>query len=394
MTRPMSHHAAQTLSCLFLSVCFLFLLGSQSAAESEQTKKIRREAATPRQSTTAVPIESPTPSEFSRLFFGTTGDKQQIQMVLTRRGHDLQALIYSPEYFLRGTIDENDHVALERSLHVTIEGIWGLRGRLTNEVIEGHELLRLTGDFTGVKGNVIVSVVLMDRYELGDSLSLVTARSHVEIKNPDYSVNIIYPQIEPATGRAAEEFNCIVQSKMDKMSGGYTQAHESFPETQDHSNTAEGSTSPYSESFHNVDWQLVAGSSEFLSILFWDSSYGTGAAHPIEGVSSLNYDMKTAKTLALRDLFLKGSNFLRVISDYCLANLAAREVGNEKWRNEGAGPEERNYQNWVVVPEGIRIHFNKYQVASYAEGEQTVVVPFSVFEGMLKPEKRWIFQER
>ena len=81
-----------------------------------------------------------------------------------------------------------------------------------------------------------------------------------------------------------------------------------------------------------------------------------------------------------------------MISSYCLANLVERDVRYEEARNKGAGAEERNYRAWVIVREGIRIHFGDYQVASYSEGEQIVVVPLSVFKHLLKPESHRFFE--
>ncbi len=44
---------------------------------------------------------------------------------------------------------------------------------------------------------------------------------------------------------------------------------------------------------------------------------------------------------------------------------------------EGAAPTIENYKSWNIQPDGLRITFDPYQVASYAAGHQTIVVPYA-----------------
>ncbi|MFS8085155.1 MAG: RsiV family protein, partial [Acidobacteriota bacterium] len=45
-----------------------------------------------------------------------------------------------------------------------------------------------------------------------------------------------------------------------------------------------------------------------------------------------------------------------------------------------------NYKAWVITKKGLWIVFDPYQVASYAAGPQTVLVPYSVLKDIIKPD--------
>jgi hypothetical protein len=49
----------------------------------------------------------------------------------------------------------------------------------------------------------------------------------------------------------------------------------------------------------------------------------------------------------------------------------------------GAAPTVQNYQSWMITPQGLKFTFDPYQVASYAEGPQEVVVPYRAFKSLI-----------
>jgi hypothetical protein len=100
----------------------------------------------------------------------------------------------------------------------------------------------------------------------------------------------------------------------------------------------------------------------------------------------LNYDLKAGKVLELSELFKGGSDYLKVISDYCIQILAKRNVGEDQWRRDGAGPKGDNYKSWSLLRGGLLISFDPYQVASYADGPQEVLIPFGALQAIMKPD--------
>ena len=123
--------------------------------------------------------------------------------------------------------------------------IRSFEGKLHSELIRGRRVLRLTMELPWVAGNPVVSLV--DRYDLGNNFSLVSARKYKESKKHNYSVDITYPQIEPAKGRFAEEFNRKILSDMNKKFLDYIRYHEKFP--LEDSNTAEQERTRYGRLF-------------------------------------------------------------------------------------------------------------------------------------------------
>src|SRR5262249_30472423 len=90
--------------------------------------------------------------------------------------------------------------------------------------------------------------------------------------------------------------------------------------------------------------------------------------------------------LKLADLFQPNSNYLKVISDYCIKEIKKLDVSDDEWIRNGAGPKLENYDSWNVTPEGLQITFDAYQVASYAAGPQEVTVPYSLLKPIINPD--------
>jgi hypothetical protein len=135
----------------------------------------------------------------------------------------------------------------------------------------------------------------------------------------------------------------------------------------------------------NVTYKLVSQINDIWSFKFDVSFYADGAAHPGLNSATLNYDLGQGKELTLADLFLPGSNYLKAISAYCSAELSKQPFFDAPF-SEGAQPTLENYRNWNIAPDGLMITFDEYQVAPYAAGPQTVVVPYNVLQAVINPQ--------
>jgi len=107
-----------------------------------------------------------------------------------------------------------------------------------------------------------------------------------------------------------------------------------------------------------------------------------GGAHPNSYSFVLNYDLGAQRELGLYDLFRSNSGYLQTISDYCIRRLRNQVTDYESLR-DGAAPSLENYDSWIITRGGLSITFNAYQVASYAEGPKTVLVPWSALRGLI-----------
>ncbi|HUQ31250.1 MAG TPA: DUF3298 domain-containing protein [Pyrinomonadaceae bacterium] len=139
------------------------------------------------------------------------------------------------------------------------------------------------------------------------------------------------------------------------------------------------------ESTFDARYQVVYATNDLVSVSFVINTYFEGAVHGNYSDISFNYDLVQGRTLSLADLFQSNANYLKLISDYAIKSLR-KELGPDsdlEWIQSGASPEDKNYQSWNLTRKGLAVTFNPYQVASYAEGPHTVVVPYSVLRDVI-----------
>jgi hypothetical protein len=138
---------------------------------------------------------------------------------------------------------------------------------------------------------------------------------------------------------------------------------------------------------------------DLLAIEFSVGSYYAGAAHPNTNTHTLNFKLHPSTQLEVPDLFQPSSNYLTVLSEYCVADLHKQqpsrwygpreraeelEVRKDEWILSGAGPQSSNFERFVILKGGMRIFFDPYQVGSYAEGKYDVFLPYHVLAPILK----------
>ena len=77
----------------------------------------------------------------------------------------------------------------------------------------------------------------------------------------------------------------------------------------------------------DLQYTVLGQRGDIWSFKFDISYYADGAAHPGHSSRTLNFDLQNSRELTLNELFLAGSNYLQVVSDYCKAQLSARDIG-------------------------------------------------------------------
>jgi len=114
----------------------------------------------------------------------------------------------------------------------------------------------------------------------------------------------------------------------------------------------------------------------------------SGGAHEVLGESSLNWDVKNAKPITLADVFKPGSAWRKFVDAYCLKDLHAQIA-----QRRGSGPEAsgidpvvKDGANWLFAKDHAVVHFTVYAVASFADGEFDVEIPYKVLQPYLRPD--------
>lgn len=209
---------------------------------------------------------------------------------------------------------------------------------------------------------------------LSQQVALISQPSKETNQTPPFTITSQTPQLtgsdDPRVKAFNERLDDLVSKEVDMWRQSFLQ------------NTAptvnNGSTL-------DVTYALVSQMGDLWSFKFDFSFYSDGAAHPGLNSITLNYDLGRGKELTLANLFLPNSNYLEVISNYCVAELSMQPFFDSSFSN-GAGPTLENYRNWNITSNGLVITFAEYQVAPYAAGPQKVVVPYTELQTLINPQ--------
>lgn len=192
-----------------------------------------------------------------------------------------------------------------------------------------------------------------------------------------YTIKARYPQAIGAGGDARllklnQELRELTMKGISEFKADFTEPQERMGPT---------------GSYYDSDYWMNLATNDLVSLSFGVSTFGEGAAHPNHGTITFNYDLSAGRVLNLSDLFKPNSNYLGVISKYTVAQLKKKFSPDPDmdWIEGGAGAKEENYKAWSLTRGGLQITFDPYQVASYAEGEHVVVIPYSVLKNIIDP---------
>jgi hypothetical protein len=201
-------------------------------------------------------------------------------------------------------------------------------------------------------------------------------------KEKKYEITISYSQIKGLNNAFEKGYNNLLKSFAEAQADSFKvwmQDWESPP------NFEQGS-------FYDLDDTVLYNDSKIISTLFYEFYYFAGAAHPNNNNFSVNYDLENDREIKLNDLF-KG-DYLKTISEICIEGITKYKkdydpefnVKDDEWLNSGAGPDEKNFKVFNITKDNFVTTFPTYQVASYAEGSQTVEIPYSRLKDIINPD--------
>ena len=115
----------------------------------------------------------------------------------------------------------------------------------------------------------------------------------------------------------------------------------------------------------------------------------TGGAHYTRDDTSLHYDNKTKEFVDLKYFFKDEESFKKLssIAYYYVLKLEDKTF-DELWVKRGTDPTIDNYQHFNFKDEGLEILFPPYQIASWADGEIKITIPYEEINDLLKEEYR------
>jgi hypothetical protein len=204
-------------------------------------------------------------------------------------------------------------------------------------------------------------------------------------KEKHYTVDAEYPQIEGDP--RFDNFNREARGPIMKDVAAFKTA-----ETVKESDSTSETPAETLDSTLDIGYEIRYATDDLISVEFTEGEYSRGAAHGNSSTTVVNYDVKNGKKLALADLFNPKSNYLSVISAYCIKALKDRSkkendsMLSDELIQSGASPRADNYRAWAITKKGLWITFDPYQVAAYAGGPQNVLVPYSALKDIIKAD--------
>jgi hypothetical protein len=206
------------------------------------------------------------------------------------------------------------------------------------------------------------------------AIKFVNGRVNEANRRLRYTIKARYPQAVGSDARMVK-LNQAIKSLALKEVAGFKKDF-SVPEERGPSG-----------SYFDLSYSIELATDKLVSLTFYEDSFYEGAAHPNHGSLTLNYDLDSGRVLKLADLFKPNSHYLMPISNYAINSLKKQLAQDPDldWLKKGAGPEEENYKSWAITRRGLKVTFDPYQVASYAEGPHEVVIPFSLLRNVIEP---------
>jgi len=324
----------------------------------------------------------------------TTGASNlRIEMALVREGDRLTGTYLYPKVgkniALAGTIDKDGNVELKE----TDEG-----GKDTG-VFKGKwkpaadspdpSLNQIEGKWSKPDGSKETAFqVSQQPIEFTAAVRVVPKVIRETNKEKHYTVEAEYPQIEGDP--RFDSFNREARGLVTKDVAAFKTAETA--ETAEESEPGSVLADEAQDSSFDIGYEIRYATDDLISVEFSEGEYSRGAAHPNSLTTVLNYDVKSGKKLALADLFNAKSNYLSVISAYCIKALKDQSkkdkdsILDDEMLKLGASPRADNYRAWSITKKGLWITFDPYQVAPYAAGPQYVLVPYSALKDIIKPD--------
>jgi len=208
-------------------------------------------------------------------------------------------------------------------------------------------------------------------------VSVITKTIKEDNNNLEYTLDIEYPEIIGVK-------NLDIQDKINKkIKGDIEKSIEEFKK-----NVNEFSVDDIPIEQKSGLWlryKYYKPLEKVVSILINKSDYYKGAAHPNNNDFTYNFNLDIGDIIELGDLFISGSDYLKDISDYTIRELDVR-FGEQGWFKEGALPDEKNYNFFIINKDFITFIFNPYQVGPYAIGVVEINILNKDLAEILKPD--------
>lgn len=190
-----------------------------------------------------------------------------------------------------------------------------------------------------------------------------------EERKRSLDIRMGYPELQAGGSTSSREtFNKAMKAYID---GTVDQFKKDFE--------AAGSASDAGDWLLSSDYRVPYTSPSLVSVVI-DGSMYQGGAHPNSFYQTFIYLVQKERFVSAEEVFSEASDLLAA-SDAAQKELAARNISDAEWIQNGAGPSMENYRHVYVTEAGLAVIFPPYQVAAYAAGPQEVIIPWNSIPG-------------
>lgn len=192
--------------------------------------------------------------------------------------------------------------------------------------------------------------------------------------SPFYSIEGSWPNLcgpEPVTGPFNSQADLLVDAVQEGFFAAVSESGQGFE--------GEGEA-PLSSL--TIDYEVTYEDGTLFSFYLKFDQYVAVSVHPFPFSYALNYDANQNNFITFEELFLPGADPIQEIGKRMDPVLASRDFGYESGR---AAEVMRQRENWNLLPGGLRINFDVYEVGPYAVGPQLVLISWEELAQILDP---------
>lgn len=198
-----------------------------------------------------------------------------------------------------------------------------------------------------------------------------------------YEISVDYPEIKERTPQILR-FNRWMKRKILADVHRF-RGLEERAEVRDRKRKLE--PAPITEGLE-IWFDIYYADQNLVSMRLTHSVMALGQMHPIDYYETINYDLQRGRALNRHDIFKTG--YLKVFSQYSrsfVRNTYDLTGTTDDWLNEGTEPKPTNFPNWIIVPDGILIAFEDYQIGSHSFGQLELIIPYTELKGVLRSKR-------
>lgn len=201
--------------------------------------------------------------------------------------------------------------------------------------------------------------------EVREVFNVSSLKSNCDIKEikettEDFEIEVYYPESKYS------KLNKEIKTKMDRYIN-------EFKDEMGEYNKIENNKFLLKINFDSYEYQ------EYISYVF-HIFVDTHGAHPNTYTWTISYNTKTNEIVDMKNLVEKNKELLNLLSEYSLEKLKQNDKIKEDntldMLLDGTKPNIDNFSKFAFDKDGLKIFFQRYDVAPYYLGEFEITVPY------------------